>query len=264
MKMGKYYLILAVVTGILCVPALGEIEVSPSEDMRPLLIGRARPELAGIGQLYVIIVPPDSEPNSKDLLWKELEEKVKNKLNKAGIQTIRGIAGNILNTGELRVYIDMLRLEDSQQYVFGIQTSLARAVYLAKDSSWSIKADVWAVRPVMKVVSVQGMPGTVTNLVLEQVEAFIHAWLAANPHGIQPTEPKTSDTVSVTTPKEPPQRPGRQAVAKHNYVASKNSKVFHRPDCSSAKRISPENLISYNSKNEAIGAGKRPCKICKP
>jgi len=262
MNTKNYYLILTLLVAILCVPARGEEELFlPAEGG---LIGQANPALSGIAQLYVIIVPPDSEPNSKDLFWRELEEKVKNKLNKAGIQTIRGIAGNILSTGELRVYVDMLKLKDSQQYVLGIQTSLARAVYLAKDSSWTIKADVWKSEPTMHAVSVQTMPDNIANVVLEQVEAFIHAYLAANPHGIQPTEAKTDERLSLTPPKQPPQRPRRQAVAKHNYVASKNSTVFHKPDCSSAKRISPENLISYSSRDEAIGAGKRPCKICKP
>ena len=48
------------------------------------------------------------------------------------------------------------------------------------------------------------------------------------------------------------------------YVASKNSKVFHRPDCKWAKRISPKNLIGYKSREEAIKSGRRPCGICGP
>lgn len=51
---------------------------------------------------------------------------------------------------------------------------------------------------------------------------------------------------------------------KYKYVASKNSKVFHYPGCSSAKRIKPENLIGYRSWTEATKAGRRPCKRCKP
>ncbi len=48
------------------------------------------------------------------------------------------------------------------------------------------------------------------------------------------------------------------------YVASKNSKVFHRPDCKWAKRISPKNLIGYKGRDEAIKSGRRPCKSCRP
>lgn len=49
-----------------------------------------------------------------------------------------------------------------------------------------------------------------------------------------------------------------------NYVASRNSKVFHRPDCGYVKRILPKNLIGFKSREEAIRSGKRPCKKCKP
>ena len=48
------------------------------------------------------------------------------------------------------------------------------------------------------------------------------------------------------------------------YVASKNSKVFHRPDCKWAKRISPKNLIGFKPREEAIRSGRRPCKRCRP
>ena len=52
--------------------------------------------------------------------------------------------------------------------------------------------------------------------------------------------------------------------ASQGYVASKNSEVFHRADCKSAAKISPKNLIHYATRDEAIRAGKRPCKECRP
>jgi len=48
------------------------------------------------------------------------------------------------------------------------------------------------------------------------------------------------------------------------YVASKNSQVFHRPDCKSAAKISEKNLVHYNTREEAIQAGKKPCAECRP
>ena len=52
--------------------------------------------------------------------------------------------------------------------------------------------------------------------------------------------------------------------ASQGYVASRNSEVFHRADCKSALKISPKNLIHYATRDEAIRAGKRPCKECRP
>jgi len=48
------------------------------------------------------------------------------------------------------------------------------------------------------------------------------------------------------------------------YVASKNSKVFHRPSCRYVKKIRPWNLTGCKNREEAIASGRRPCKICKP
>ena len=259
MKAKKYYLILAVVTGILYAPALGE-ERLIEEDYGGVLIGRPHPALADIEHFMVVIVPPDAEPNKDGLVWKELEAKIINKLNEAGIKIMPGIAGNILNIDELRVYIDMLKLTDSQQYVFCIQTSLARAVYLKKQRHLLFKADVWKTEPAMQAVSVQTMPGAVTNVVLEQVEAFIYAYLAANPSSKRPSD---ANDISIVL-KAQVKPVAKSTAAKYEYVASKNSKVFHKPDCSSARRIKPENLTDYNSRAEAIKAGKRPCKRCKP
>ena len=48
------------------------------------------------------------------------------------------------------------------------------------------------------------------------------------------------------------------------YVASKKSKVFHRPGCKWVKRISAANLIGFKGKEEAIKSGRRPCRSCRP
>ena len=265
MKARKYFILLAVVAGILSSSVWGE-ERLIEEDYGTVLIGRSHPTLAGIEHFMVVIVPPDAEPNKESLvwIWTELNTKIIERLSKDGIKTIPGVAGNILNIVELRIDIDMLKLSDSQQYVFHVQTSLSRAVCLTEEQRFSFKADVWKVGPVMEVASVQTMPDAVTNVVLEQVEAFIHAYLAANPQDEQRSDTKTTDAVTPTARKEQVGPARSMTVAEYEYVASKNSEVFHRPECSSAKRIKPENLVGYNSKNEAIRAGKKPCKRCKP
>ena len=48
------------------------------------------------------------------------------------------------------------------------------------------------------------------------------------------------------------------------YVASAKREPFHKPDCEWAKKISPANLETFKSRDEAIKAGHRPCKVCKP
>ena len=161
---------------------------------------------------------------------------------------------------KLRIDISTLKLENSQQYVFRIQASISREVRLARKNDFYFKADVWKTEPVMQAVSVKSMPTKVTDVVLEQVETFIHAYVAANPPGTRPSAPK-----DITVKPEKPTKPdAKPIVAEYKYIASKNSKVFHKPDCRWAKRIKPANLVGYNSRNEAIEAGKKPCKSCQP
>jgi hypothetical protein len=48
------------------------------------------------------------------------------------------------------------------------------------------------------------------------------------------------------------------------YLSSARSQVFHKADCPAAAKISPGNLVHYATRDEAIRAGKRPCKECNP
>lgn len=54
------------------------------------------------------------------------------------------------------------------------------------------------------------------------------------------------------------------APAGPRYVASRNSDVFHEPDCEWARKISPANLVTYQSYEEAIADGRRPARCCNP
>jgi phosphatidylserine/phosphatidylglycerophosphate/cardiolipin synthase-like enzyme len=70
--------------------------------------------------------------------------------------------------------------------------------------------------------------------------------------GFSETEPQTVPTADPT-----PMPPG-------GFVASRNSEVFHKASCQSAAKISARNLMRYNTRDEAIRAGKKPCDECNP
>jgi methylphosphotriester-DNA--protein-cysteine methyltransferase len=53
-------------------------------------------------------------------------------------------------------------------------------------------------------------------------------------------------------------------AADFKYVGSKNSNKYHYPTCKWAKKISPQNLITFKTAQEALKAGYVPCKVCKP
>jgi methylphosphotriester-DNA--protein-cysteine methyltransferase len=52
--------------------------------------------------------------------------------------------------------------------------------------------------------------------------------------------------------------------ADFKYVGSAKSNKYHYPDCKWAKKISPKNLVTFKTAQEAVKAGYVPCKVCKP
>jgi hypothetical protein len=282
MKTKMYHLLLAVVTGIFCIlvpaewdpSALGQIEL-PLQHDEPFLIDQIDLALTGVEQLYVELSSDTRISHVAITTLQDIHQKVENRLDKAGIKIVsrpfldsRPISSltdvEPSRVAKLRIDIGTLRIENSQKYVFRIQTSLVREVYLSKVPTLPINADVWKVEPVMQVVSVKHIPAQVADVVLEQVEFFILAYKATNPRGKQPSDAGTNRTDSLKAAEKQAKPAAESLVAEYRYVASKNSGVFHRPQCRWAKKISPKNLVNYNSRDEAIKAGKRPCKQCKP
>lgn len=259
MKTSKVYVVLAVVGPIICCLAASKMELEPSEH-RPLL-GQPNAALKDIEPLAFSFVSSTSwpEPNEAGLLLKKLRPKALSRLTEAGIE-IRPELDEAIGHGSpvLKVQLDLLKLEDSAQYVFRVQTSLARMIYLRKDSSWAVKADVWMTKALMEAAPAEQTPDKIAEGVLDQIQAFIGSYQIANPKGVQPSDANAAGAASLE------KRGAESPAARDMYVGSKNSKVFHRRECGWAERISPKNLVGYGSRTEATKAGKRPCRQCKP
>ena len=263
MKAVRYYIAVTAVVGFLTVPVQGRI-APHSLSERPLLIGRPHPALIGIDGLRAVLLRSGADPSADGLYWTHFKADVTGKLNQAKIKLIAGTADGILNVPELRVYINLLKLGDSQQYVFRIQTSVAQAVCLKEQQDPVFKADLWTLNPVFEAVSVEQMPARITDVVLGQAEAFIRAYRIANPQGKPFSDSRTNENGSAAISQGQTETDTRSPTAGHSYVASKSSDIFHKPECRWTKNISPENLVTYKSREQAVKAGKRPCKWCKP
>lgn len=49
------------------------------------------------------------------------------------------------------------------------------------------------------------------------------------------------------------------------YIGNVNSMIFHYEDCRfGGKRIKEVNRIYFDTRDEAISSGYRPCKVCNP
>lgn len=55
------------------------------------------------------------------------------------------------------------------------------------------------------------------------------------------------------------------SVSAAAYIGNVNSMVFHYENCRfGGKRIKEVNRIYFDTRDEAISAGYRPCQVCKP
>jgi hypothetical protein len=264
MKTAKCFLLTSLIVSFAApVFARLEIHVSDNKEPQPLLIGKPNPVLAGIDRLCVIITPSGYEPNKAALVWKDLKTKIENQLTQSGIQTIPCSESNApSDSPELRIEVNIFKPENSALYVFHIQTSLARLVRLGENPHLSVKADVWKISSEIQTSANEDLPAAVSALAAKQVDAFIHLWLAADPK--EKSAGNINNAPAVIGPPQLTEPNGKSAIPQYKYIASKKGKVFHKPDCTWASRIKPENLIGYNNLQDALDAGKKPCKQCKP
>lgn len=160
---------------------------------------------------------------------------------------------------ELRLDIDFCSLKDANQFILRVQISLAKKLSLGDNSDYYVMADVWRSEPEMRLVSKANLPDNLTELALEQVRVFIASKSASKPSDVNQISPQfAKSSVEINTKSE------KQKNVEPKFVASKNSEVFHKANCPSAQRISPNNLVSYATRDEAVAAGKRPCERCNP
>ena len=53
-------------------------------------------------------------------------------------------------------------------------------------------------------------------------------------------------------------------MVNYPYVASVDREPFHKPTCEWAQKIGDRTRVGFKSRDEAIRAGHRPCKVCRP
>lgn len=56
----------------------------------------------------------------------------------------------------------------------------------------------------------------------------------------------------------------REEPGEAYYVGSARSNKYHRPDCESGKQITPDNLIKFDTIDDALDAAYEPCRVCSP
>lgn len=128
-----------------------------------------------------------------------------------------------------------LKLNDTSAYVNKIVEG--RTMVPARFVAESLDCQVlW--EPTTQTVNVNTVPQPVENTPVETV----------------PEQPQTT-----------PEQPQTETVKKTGvYVGSLDSDKYHYPTCRWAEKITYENLIGFDSEQEAISKGYSPCGTCKP
>ncbi len=274
-----WFLTLAILLLILSNPSFAkpEIETFPQN---AYLIDHINPALSDVNSLYIAVILRGAYNEPYLSLTAQIEKQLKGVFRDSDINVIDTVVdansplfliakrrfdsvSNLrfhpANASEFRIEVDLLNLANTDQCVFRLQTSFVKNAVLEDAPKANIKADVWKYEPVMCVVKSTDLTESVAAETLNQTRAFIVAWSTANaPDANQPRPPSGKAGVDKEA------KPIKQQAVESNYVASKNSKVFHKADCPFAQQILPKNLVSYSSREKAIAAGKRPCKRCNP
>ena len=272
--------IVLVFAGLLICNTFAVAGEAVSPDRVPAGIGN--PLLADVNKVAVrVTLNPAAETDGA--IARELEQKVKTILRASdinvatevdaglaeGVKQAFGYDVNIavtpIDIAELRFNIDVLKLADTNQYIFHSQAVLAKKASFGKVAIVSARVDVWKSDSIMKAVSAGDLRESLDEAIGKQAGEFINTRSAARSvfKNILEAQPmKTSKTGKGRVKKDV--KSEKQSEEAAGFVSSKNSKIFHKQGCSFAQNIEPKNLVNYESKEEAIEAGKRPCKKCNP
>ncbi len=219
------------------------------------------PALTDVEQVCVVLVSPETGPVESWLEVAKLRARVMEKLSTGGIKVVEKETGR---APKLVVQIEGIVIPDSNTYAYRVQASLSRLVTVPARKSMEFEAQVWRAAPVMQAIAKAEAGNAVAAAVMMQADAFVSACKAAPNQPDLAKSAKEKNPVSGSPDAVAPGEQAPQAASAYSFIASKSGSVFHRPDCRWAQNIAAGNLVGYKSREEAVQAGKRPCKSCQP
>jgi O-6-methylguanine DNA methyltransferase len=48
------------------------------------------------------------------------------------------------------------------------------------------------------------------------------------------------------------------------FRGSRTTRIFCLPTCRNARRVQPANVVPFRAESQAVAAGYRPCRVCRP
>ena len=93
-------------------------------------------------------------------------------------------------------------------------------------------------------------------------EAPVDAWERERARRIEAIQGNRNPFIWGEVPADRPPTPAVVASANGAIVGNKRTKVYHRPDCPGAAKVSPQNRVRFASEAEAQMAGYRLAGNC--
>lgn len=87
---------------------------------------------------------------------------------------------------------------------------------------------------------------------------------AQAPKDAKKPAPAPAKAAEPAKPAAKPAEPAKAAPTTTGLVGNKDSKTFHKADCTHAAKMKAENKVALASKAEAEKQGYKACKVCKP
>lgn len=208
-------------------------------------------------QAMTVDVVCSQDVKDTGLKQQDIRDNIVKQLEQAGIKIMPvQLWQKVPGRCRLKVLIKVYRPSDLKTFIYNLKVCFVQTVALERIPDAKIDAVTWELSWLAHGTKNRLTEAVPANLKL-MTENFIRDYHLANPQG-------SGSSGSIVSTSAPKGQISSGVTARYLYVSSKNSQVFHSPQCRSAKRIKPENLVGYNSREEAIQAGKRPCKVCKP
>ncbi|UCC96759.1 MAG: hypothetical protein JSW66_13045 [Phycisphaerales bacterium] len=196
------------------------------------------------------------------LTEEELTEAVREQLEQAGLKVMpRNLWGRVPGRCQLKAIVQLYEPSGLETFIYNIRLHFVQTATLERSPETTVDATTWDLTWLAHSSKERLAEAIAENLEI-MADSFIKDYRAANP---QPRESSAADTSdSAALPSDPAGVDKESEAVANEFVASKSSTVFHKPDCRWAKNISAANLVTYRSRDEAAKDGKRPCKSCKP
>ena len=193
----------------------------------------------------------------------DIRANIQRQLENAGIKVRPArMWGTLPGRCRLRVAVKVYRPAHQEIFVYNLKIDFLQTVTLERNPQTRIDVVTWEL-----MWFAHGSKSGLAQAIGQNLEvltaSFIKDYRQANPKDKDTTETRNTDNTPADT-KRPTKPKSGSSTGKYEFTGSKGSDVFHKSDCRWASSISAENLVSYKTRQEAVKAGKRPCKRCNP